>query len=103
MSIPGDLRAYAVAMTPYNTAMIPRVELYRAAARIDRLHAQRDYLVGATIILLALAVAGWTRPADRCAAPSASELVGDPETVQLETLRIGPEPLTAPGGNRYAL
>ncbi len=71
---------------------------------INRLRAQRDWLICIAIGLLAGLGYASIRLANvpACAAPS--ELTGDPENVvQLETLRIGPEPLTAPGGNRYAL
>ncbi len=70
----------------------------------DRLHAQRDWLIAVVIGLLAgLGYAGIRLAQDQPrAAPS--ELTGDPENVvQLDALRIGPEPLRAPGGNVYAL
>ncbi len=69
----------------------------------DRLHAQRDWLIAVVIGLLAgLGYAG-IRLAQDPPRAAPSEITGDPERIQLETLRIGPEPLRAPGGNVYAL
>ncbi len=100
------LRAAALAAAPWETAMASKQDVFAALHELDRLRVQRDWLICVAIGLFAgLGYAGnRLANAPTCAAPSASELVGDPENVvQLETLRIGPERLTAPGGNRYAL